>query len=72
MIPIRPQLFEFADPESVCRIHTARRCAASRDAKPWGLLAQDEPNPATAAEAFSGGAPFGQAPAAVEAFSGRG
>ena len=42
MIPLRPELFECAEPQSVCRLSSTCKTLRSdvRDAKPWGLLAQ--------------------------------
>ena len=58
MIPIRPELFEFADPESVCRVSCTCKTLRGdvRDAKPWGLLAQAQlppPKPRDEADALA-------------------
>ena len=58
MIPLRPELFSFADPKSVCRLSCTCKTLRSdvRDAKPWGLLAQAQlppPKPRDEADALA-------------------
>ena len=58
MIPLRPELFEFAEPQSVCRLSCTCKTLRSdvRDAKPWGLLAQAQlppPKPRDEADALA-------------------
>ncbi len=58
MIPIRPELFEFAEPQSVCRLSCTCKTLRSdvRDAKPWGLLARAQlqpPKPRDEADALA-------------------
>ena len=58
MIPLRPELFSFADPKSVCRLSCTCKTLRSdvRDAKPWGLLARAQlqpPKPRDEADALA-------------------
>ena len=58
MILLRPELFEFAEPQSVCRLSCTCKTLRSdvRDAKPWGLLARAQlqpPQPRDAAAALA-------------------
>ncbi len=58
MILLRPELFSFADPKSVCRLSCTGKTLHSdvRDAKPWGLLAQAQlppPKPRDEADALA-------------------
>ena len=58
MIPLRPELFEFAEPQSVCRLSCTCKTLRSdvRDAKPWGLLARAQlqpPKPRDEADALA-------------------
>ena len=58
MIPLRPELFSFADPQSVCRLSCTCKTLRSdvRDAKPWGLLARAQlqpPKPRDEADALA-------------------
>ena len=58
MIPLRPELFEFAEPQSVCRLSCTCKTLRGdvRDAKPWGLLARAQlqpPKPRDEADALA-------------------
>ena len=58
MIPLRPEIFEFAEPQSVCRLSCTCKTLRSdvRDAKPWGLLARAQlqpPKPRDEADALA-------------------